>query len=97
MNAEKPKYQKAIEGLDQLSLGISMVVAVAMGVGIGIGLKTLFEIDWLLWLGVFWGVAAAFLNVYKAYKKLQKEMDEVAKNPKYDQKYQNHGADDDDD
>lgn len=81
--SEKPKYQKALEGLDQLSLGISIVAAIIIGVAIGIGLKTWFGIDWLLWLGVFWGVSAAVLNVVKAYKKLQREMEEVAKDPKY--------------
>ena len=38
--SEKPKYQKALEGLDQLSLGISIVAAIIIGVAIGIGLKT---------------------------------------------------------
>ena len=58
-NEEKisPKHRDKLEALDNLSLGISMVAAVVIGFGIGYGLKALFEIDWLLWLGVFWGIA----------------------------------------
>jgi F0F1-type ATP synthase assembly protein I len=85
---EEPKYKKVVEGVDQLSLGISMVVAIILGVGIGIGLRSLFEQEWLFWLGLFWGVAAAFLNVQKAYKKQKRELDELANDPKY--QYRNH-------
>ena len=60
-----PKHRDKIEALDNLSLGISMVAAVAIGFGIGYGLKAFFEMDWLLWLGVFWGLGAAGLNIYK--------------------------------
>ncbi len=90
---EKPKYGKIIEGAEQLSLGISMVVAVLIGVGIGIGLKDLFGISWLLWVGVFIGVAAAVLNVYKAYKKQLKELDEL----KDDVRYKDYKYDDEED
>lgn len=81
--SKQPKYRKIIEGAESLSLGISIVVAVLIGVAIGLGLKKLFGYSWLLWLGVFWGVAAAILNIYKAYKKQKKELDELAKNPRY--------------
>ncbi len=90
---EKPKYGKIIEGAEQLSLGISMVVAVLIGVGIGIGLKDLFGISWLLWVGVFIGVAAAVLNVYKAYKKQLKELDKL----KDDVRYKDYKYDDEED
>jgi F0F1-type ATP synthase assembly protein I len=70
------KLKTGAEALSGLSLGISMVVAVFIGVGIGYGLKLLTGINWLFWLGVFWGVLAAILNVYKAYKKLQRAMEE---------------------
>ena len=33
---QKPKLGRVIEGAEQLSLGISIVVAVLMGVGLGI-------------------------------------------------------------
>ncbi|MDQ1341216.1 MAG: hypothetical protein QG567_2374 [Campylobacterota bacterium] len=82
------KIKKGFEGLEKLSLGFSIVIAVLIGVGIGIVLKNLTGIGWLLWLGVAWGVGAAIMNVYKAYQKLKKEMDEYAeeknaRNPKY--------------
>ena len=82
MNKE-PKYAKLAEGMDKLSIGISIVVAILLGVWIGIVLKNTFEIPWLLWLGVFWGVAAAILNVYKAYSKQYKEMQKLADEPRY--------------
>ncbi len=80
---KEPKYKKTVEGLDQLSLGISIGVAILMGVGIGFGLKSLFNQAWLLWLGVFWGVGAAVNNIYKAYKKQKRELDELANDPRY--------------
>lgn len=83
MSEEKePKYKKLVENVDSISLGISIVVAVLMGVGIGVLLKNLTGQTWLLWVGVFLGVSAAVLNVYKAYKKQVKEFDDIAK--KYD-------------
>ena len=93
MSNKKPKYGKIIEGAEQLSLGISMVVAVLIGVGLGIFLKNSFHKEWLLWIGVFIGVAAAILNVYKAYKKQVKEYDEF----KDDVRYKNLYKDDEDD
>lgn len=85
---KKPRIKPIIEGVDSLSLGVSMVVAVLIGVGIGIGLQKLFDVKWVLWIGIFIGVAAAFLNVFKAYKKQMREFDELKKNnPRYqDQK-----------
>ena len=72
-----------IEALDNLSLGISMVAAIGIGFAIGYGLKALFEIDWLLWLGLFWGIAAAVLNIYKAYKRAQKSFEGLENDPRY--------------
>ena len=85
---KKPRIKPIIEGADSLSLGVSMVVAVLIGVGIGMGLQKLFDVQWVLWIGVFIGLAAAFLNVYKAYKKQILEFEELKKNnPRYqDQK-----------
>ena len=80
---KKGKIGKTIEGADKLSLGISIVVAILMGIGIGVWMKNTFHQGWLLWLGVFWGVAAAVMNIKIAYKKLKKELDEVANDPKY--------------
>ena len=85
---KKQKIKPIVEGAETLSLGISMVVAVLIGVAIGLGLKKWFEIDWLFWLGVGIGIAAALLNVYKAYSKQYKEFEELSKDPKYNfQKY----------
>ncbi len=103
MNDEVKEEQKAprikpiIEAADSLSLGISMVVAVLMGVGIGWLLRSLTEIAWTFWIGVFIGIAAAILNVYKAYSKQYKEYEELAKEPRYAIKKQLDDEDDDDD
>ena len=80
------KYGKFIEGAEQLSLGVSIVVAIVIGVGIGLFLKNIFEQSWLLWLGVFWGLAAAFLNIKRAYKKQKAELDKLKDDPKYNYK-----------
>ena len=79
----KPRIKPIIEAADSLSLGISMVVAVAMGVGIGWLLKSLTGVAWTLWIGIAIGIAAAILNVYKAYSKQYKAYEELAKEPRY--------------
>jgi hypothetical protein len=56
-------------------------------VGIGILMRDSLGYDWLLWLGIFWGVAAAGLNIYKAYKKQMKELEEYKDDVRY-KKYQ---------
>lgn len=103
MQSEEVKEEKAprikpiIEAADSLSLGISMVVAVLMGVGIGLILKNITGAVWTLWIGVFIGVAAAILNVYKAYSKQYKEYEELAKEPRYAIKKQLKDDEDDED
>jgi len=93
---EEPKLKKIVVAADGLSLGISIVVAILIGVGLGLFLKNLFGYSWLLWLGVFWGVSASILNVYKAYKRQKKSLDELADDPRYrHRKYDN--SDDEDD
>ena len=72
------KIKNIISAADNLSLGISMVVATVLGVLIGLGLKSIFGYDWLLWLGIFWGISASFLNVYKVYKRHKKDLDKLA-------------------
>ena len=79
----KPRIKPIIEAADSLSLGISMVVAVLMGFGIGWLLRNLTGIGWLFWVGIFIGIAAAILNVYKAYSKQYKAYEELAKEPRY--------------
>lgn len=77
------KTQEIVQAADGLSLGISIVVAILLGVGIGYGLKRLFGIPPLFWVGVFIGIAAAFLNVYKAYKAQVKSYDALKDDPRY--------------
>lgn len=81
--AEDPKFKKIVGAADDLSLGISIVVAVLIGVGIGLGLQKLTGLTWTLWIGVVIGIAAAILNVYKAYAKQKKSLDELANDPRY--------------
>jgi len=92
----KPRIKPIIEAADSLSLGISMVVAVLMGVGMGWLLRSLTGIGWLFFVGVGIGIAAAILNVYKAYSKQYKEYEELAKEPRYAIKKQLDDEDDED-
>jgi len=94
---EEPKLKKVIDAADGLSLGISMVVAVLIGVAIGIGLQKLTGAWWTLWIGVFIGVGAAILNVYKAYDKQKRSLDELANDPRYAYKRDRLKDDEDED
>ena len=80
---QKPRIKPIIEAADSLSLGISIAVAVVMGVGIGYVLRKFTGIEWLFWIGVAIGIAAAILNVFKAYEKERKSYEELAKQPRY--------------
>ena len=82
-NNKKPKHQGKLQALDNMSLGISIVVAIILGVGVGLLLKDWTGYTWTLWIGVFWGIAAAVLNVYKAYSRQYKEMEKLSKDPRY--------------
>jgi ATP synthase protein I len=93
----KPRIKPIIEAADSLSLGISMVVAVLMGVGIGWVLRKWTDIGWLFWVGVGIGIAAAILNIFKAYSKQYKEFEELAKEPRYAIKKQLEEDEDDED
>jgi ATP synthase protein I len=92
-----PRIKPIIEAADSLSLGISIVVAVLMGVGIGLILKNMTGVSWTLWIGVFVGIAAAVLNVYKAYSKQYKAYEELAKEPRYAIKKKLDDEEDEDD
>lgn len=94
---EEPKLKKIVSAADGLSLGISMVVAVLIGVGLGLFLKNIFGVAWLLWIGVFIGVGAAILNVYKAYEKQKESLDELADDPRYRHRKYDDSDDDEDD
>ncbi|WP_418180789.1 AtpZ/AtpI family protein [Aliarcobacter lanthieri] len=94
----KPKHRDKIEALDSLSVGISMVVAVVIGVLVGLGLKHFTGYTWTLWIGVIWGIAAAILNVYRAYKRAQKVYEGLENDPRYAHraKYGDKSFDDED-
>jgi len=83
MSSEEPKFKKIVSAVDGLSLGISIVVAILIGVGLGLFMRNIFGYEWLLWLGVFWGIGGAILNIYKAYDKQKKSLDELANDPRY--------------
>lgn len=93
---KKPRIKPIIEAADSLSLGISMVVAIFLGIGIGWVLKTVSGVTWTFWIGVAIGIAAAILNVYKAYSKQQKVYEELAKEPRYAIKKELDDEDDED-
>jgi len=95
MSSEEPKFKKIVNAADELSLGISIVVAVLIGVGLGLFMRNIFGYPWLLWLGVFWGIAAAILNIYKAYDKQKKSLDELANDPRYRHKKYDDSDEDD--
>ncbi|NPA55848.1 MAG: AtpZ/AtpI family protein [Epsilonproteobacteria bacterium] len=92
--SDTPKFKPVIEGANKLSLGISMVVAILLGVGIGKVMENVFGYEWLFWLGVFWGISAAILNIYKMYKVVKKDLDSIKDDPKY-QTYNNRWDEDD--
>jgi ATP synthase protein I len=93
---KEPRLKPIVEGAQTLSLGISMVVAILIGVGLGLLLKNMTGINWLLWVGVFIGVAAAGLNVFKEYSKQYKEFEKLAQEPRYKIKKELQDDDDED-
>ena len=94
---EQPKLKKVVDAADGLSLGISIVVAILIGVGIGLALKSWTGATWTLWIGVFIGIGAAINNVYIAYSKQKKSLDELAKDPRYRPGREIKADDDEDD
>ena len=78
-NNEQTKVQKIVAGADSLALGISIVVSILIGVGIGLWLKSIFNSNLLLWLGVAWGIGGALLNIYRAYKRELIEFEKLRK------------------
>ena len=78
-----PKHQGKLAALDNLSLGISIVAAIAIGAGVGILLKKWTGYDWTLFVGIAWGIAAAGLNIHRAYKRAQKEYEGMEDDPRY--------------
>ncbi|MBE2984829.1 AtpZ/AtpI family protein [Campylobacter sp. RM9344] len=79
----KIKINEVVNGAEKLSLGISMVVAVAIGVGLGFWLKSLTGWNAMIFVGLAFGIAAAALNVHKAYKAQIKSLDELKDENRY--------------
>ena len=77
------KIKGFTKGANDLSLGISLVIAILLGLGFGYMLYKWLGYYWLIWVGLFYGVAAAVLNVFKAYRSLKKELDEIQSDEKY--------------
>jgi len=95
MSEDVPKHRDKIEALDNMSLGISIAVAIAIGVGLGLLLKSWTGYTWTLWIGIAYGIAAAVLNVQKAYKRAKKDLDKLADDPKYAHSMKNGYKDND--
>jgi len=93
---EVPKHRDKLEALDNMSLGISIVVAIAIGVGVGLLLKEWTGYTWMLWIGLAYGIAAAILNVKKAYDRQKRVLDKLADDPKYAHLKKNGFKDDED-
>jgi hypothetical protein len=87
--------KEIVRGAGDLSLAISMTVAVAIGAAIGVGMKKMFGYDWLLFLGIAWGIGAAVMNFARAYKRLRAEMKELEENPRYKIAQKQNDEDDD--
>ena len=73
---------EVVKGAEQLSLGISIVVALAIGAGFGYWMKET-GWTWTLFAGVAVGIAAAALNVKKAYDAQIKSLDELKDKGKF--------------
>ena len=74
---KQTKAQTVIQAADSLSLGISIVVAIVIGFLIGYGFWKLTGSIWAMIVGVAFGVGAAINNVYLAYKKDLKSLNEL--------------------
>ena len=74
---------EVVKGAEQLSLGISIVVAIIIGSGAGYWIMKETGWTWTLFAGVAVGIAAAALNVKKAYDAQIKSLDELKDKDKF--------------
>lgn len=74
---------EVVKGAEQLSLGVSIVVALAIGAGFGYWMMKETGWTWTLFAGVAVGIAAAALNVKKAYDAQIKSLDELKDKGKF--------------
>ena len=74
---------EVVKGAEQLSLGIYIVVAILIGSGAGYWIMKETGWTWTLFAGVAVGIAAAALNVKKAYDAQIKSLDELKDKGKF--------------
>ena len=74
---------EVVKGAEQLSLGISIVVAILIGSGAGYWIMKETGWTWTLFAGIAVGIAAAALNVKKAYDAQIKSLDELKDKGKF--------------
>lgn len=72
-----------VKSANYLSLGISIVVAIFLGSFIGYLAYKKSGMQLFLWIGVFIGIAAAFMNIYKIYKISIRNFDDLQNSVKY--------------
>ncbi|MFC2750693.1 MAG: AtpZ/AtpI family protein [Campylobacter sp.] len=72
-----------VKGAEQLSLGVSIVVALAIGAGFGYWMMKETGWTWTLFAGIAVGIAAAGLNIKKAYDVQIKSLDELKDKGKF--------------
>lgn len=83
---KKFSFRRVILGANALSLGISIVVAIVLGAGLGLWLSRIFHTKFFIFFGIFLGSSAAIMNVYKVFLRQKKDLDELARDPKYAKK-----------
>ena len=74
---------EVVKGAEQLSLGISIVVAIIIGSGAGYWIMKETGWTWTLFAGIAVGIAAAGLNIKKAYDAQIKSLDELKDKGKF--------------
>ena len=72
-----------VKGAEQLSLGISIVVAIIIGSGAGYWIMKETGWTWTLFAGVAVGIAAAALNIKKAYDAQIKSLEQLKDEGKF--------------
>lgn len=76
-------FSGLVKRANYLSLGLSMVVAVFLSSALGYWAYTKTNWQFFFWFGLFIGIAAAFLNLYKIYKLSIRDFDDLEKSVKY--------------
>ena len=74
---------EVVKGAEQLSLGVSIVVAIIIGSGAGYWIMKETGWTWTLFAGVAVGIAAAGLNIKKAYDAQIRSLDELKDKDKF--------------